>query len=381
LVIARALLPEPVAAQDALSPGHSYGYNILELDLSLVPETAGSALLAEMNSYYLFRIPTAKNAYTGTLAGKNLIVICADNWLPQATSRTAPTYFLWQEGLQFSDVYRPDWYQGMDGKEFALLTGLIPTTLDDETALLWAGEQNTYLPYALGQALSAGGYDCYAFSRDEAHADGYAALGFSHIMECTLSAQETLEQTMPLYLENGPFFAYYVWTDPSCEDALAYLMTQLEAAGQADNTVLCLLTGHEDDDRAQLFLWAQGLSGTVDKPCSELDVTPTLLNLLGLSYDSRFLSGADVLAQNSQVSTANDATPLVSLYGSAYSDWITDAGRYDAQTSTFVLTQDCFASTEAVAEYASSVKDLVYDRYIYTRRAMQMNYFQLVLSF
>ena len=72
LVVARSLLPEPVQAVMATS---IYGYNLLAEEMPPVTETAGSAIIGEMNSYYFSRPATAKNACTGALEGKNLILI------------------------------------------------------------------------------------------------------------------------------------------------------------------------------------------------------------------------------------------------------------------------------------------------------------------
>ena len=36
----------------------------------------------------------------------------------------------------------------------------------------------------------------------------------------------------------------------------------------------------------------------VDKVCSSVDVIPTLLNLLGIEYDSRLYSGKDILSDS-----------------------------------------------------------------------------------
>jgi hypothetical protein len=364
-----------------MAGGYNYGYNLWELDLSLVPETAGSALVAELNGYYLFRTPTAQNSCTGAAAGKNLIVICGENWRPSRTldrTQTPTLYRLWQEGVRFSSVYRPDWYQGMDGREFALLTGLVPTNVEGQTALLWVGEQDISLPYALGNAFHQAGYTCYAYTREEAHRAGYQAMGFDSVEEVTLSAVDVVTQTMETLEENTPFLAYYVWPDSQGEEALSQLLEALKQAGLETDTVVCLLTGDEEEERAQLYLWGAGLGAvTVDTPCSELDVVPTLLNLFGLSYDSRFLSGTDLFAL--RVGTTQTAA-LVSLAGSAYADWVTEAGRYDQADRLFYCTQEGLTESQQTTAYVATVCQSVYDRYVYTRKALTCNYFQLVLE-
>ena len=116
------------------------------------------------------------------------------------------------------------------------------------------------------------------------------------------------------------------------------------------------------------------------KPCSALDVTPTLLNLLGLEYDSRFLSGLDIFSTNEEPGVVRAVTPVVSLYGSAFSDWISDAGYYSSEGSIFRQTADCFRSSAEVSAYVRDVSRLVYDRYIYTRKAMEYDYFRVALG-
>ena len=100
LVGARASLatPEQAAAARMDSWGPE-GYNVLDLALPVSTQTAGSALVAEMDCYYLGRAPTAKNVYTGRLAGQNLILILAENWtVPSLEPKQAPgAYRLWSE--------------------------------------------------------------------------------------------------------------------------------------------------------------------------------------------------------------------------------------------------------------------------------------------
>lgn len=381
LVSARSLLPEPEEVQTAMAV--SYGYNILSLNLSLMPETAGSALIAEMNRYYLFRTPTAKNECTGLLEGKNLILICADSWSPDLSDRNScPTlHRLWQEGIDFTNVYRPDWYQGMDGREFALLTGVVPTNINNKTALIHTGEQHTYFPYSPALALGREGYTALTFYKDENHRPAYEALGFSLLIRSAATDLETAENSLTALLETSPFFAYYVWSGSDGEEALAALMEGLESLGLEDDTVICLLTADTQDQRAHLFLWADGLrSRTASLPCSELDIVPTLLNLFGIGYDSRFLSGRDVFAPAGDTDQASSLTPLVSLYGSAYSDWVTPAGSYIAADSLFWQKGRVLQGTDRITAYVSAVNDLVYNRYVFARRVMENNYFQLALG-
>lgn len=375
LVGGRGLLPEHAEAAEVDTA--EFGYNMLDIAPAAAEETAGSALIAEMNGYYFSRTPSAKNIYTGALAGKNLILICADAWQPALSEGSGGLYDLWCTGVRFSQVYLPEWYQGTDGREFALLSGLMPTSVKGETALSWAGQQDIYLPFALGLVLAGMGYDCRAYIRSQGRQAAYEALGFAQVEICSSSAKDIVTQTMGEYLYETPFFAFYVWDDADGGPALDCLLRTLEAAGRAGDTAVCLLTGDGEAGRGQLYLSGGALAGTAaDKPCSELDITPTLLNLLGAEFDSRFLSGRDVFAGNDQRGTASDVTPLVSLYGSAYSDWVTDAGC--RMNGDFHRQEECFPNRRTAAAYAGAVSDLVYERYIFARRIMENNYFALL---
>ena len=65
------------------------------------------------------------------------------------------------------------------------------------------------------------------------------------------------------------------------------------------------LTGVQDTTRDTsryrntLILWCGEMEEPVmvDTPCSAIDIVPTLSNLFGLEYDSRLLSGRDILAR------------------------------------------------------------------------------------
>lgn len=368
LIAARAALPEPAIPTAAATP--RYGYNILPIDLPIVPETAGSALIAEMNGYYLFRTPTAKHALTGALRGQNLLFVCADSFVPDEETAAR----LEDGGARFSEVYLPDWYQGAEGRDFALLSGLMPTNVYGASALAHAGEQDIYLPYALPRALSAEGYACYADLPDDGLREAYAALGFSHVQARTDTAA-----SLSVRAGSSPFFIYCRLEGSAAGRELTALLDALDAAKLREDTAVCVYTASDEARGARLFLLSGRLADTACAvPCSDLDLTPTLLDLFGVAYDSRFLSGRDVFAPNTDGGTPGDTTPLVSLSGSAYTDWVTDAGGYTAAERAFVPADGARFDGDTAAAYVRAVNELVYDRYVFARRIMENNYFHLV---
>ena len=346
-------------------------YNVLDPERSGLSGTAGSALLAEADSYFLSRSPTAKHDLTGSLAGRDLILILAENWAPETLdpAGTPALYRLWSNGAHFTEMYAPDWYQGADGREFALLSGMTPTTVSGETAMAWTAQQSIRLPYSLAAGLAGAGYTCRAWTADTGREAAYRALGFAGTEAVGLA---DMESKLGELAESGPFFVYWVLEAEDGEPALAQLWRAMEQTGLTQDMAVCLLTGHADPLRGHLFLWGPGLDGrTVSLPCSELDVTATLLDLFGAAYDARFLSGRDLFAP------AEPGPPaLVALYGSAYSGWVSEAGCYSADAEAFFPADGSFDGQQLPDGYVGQMCREVYDRYAYARQVLESNYFQ-----
>ena len=379
LIAARSVLPDPAAP--AFAPAQADEYNILSLTLPAETETAGSGMIGEITAYYLSRQPTAKNALTGVLRGKNLVLICADDWSPVPADRTANPALsrLARESARLTQVWRPDWYQQEEGQLFALLSGLMPTRIRDRSAMTYIGEQNTFLPFALPRALSREGYACRAVAVAPSCAAGMTALGFSETAPADGRSASTIAEELLIALDETqtPGFFFAQWPGDG-EEALSLLLEGIDGTAHRTDTALCLLTADADSERAQLYIWGAGLSGaSSDLPCSELDLTPTLLNLFGVPFDSRLLAGRDVFAPPGAPGTASSLTPLVTLYGSAFSDWVTDIGRYDAAADE--LTASASLSSPRQEEYVRTTSLLCYHRYVFSRRVIESDYFRLLL--
>ena len=357
------------AAMDAYWPTEAY--NVLELDRPQVPQTAGSTLQTELDRWFFSRTPTAKGDYTGRLAGQNLILLLAEDWDPeQADPDSAPGLWrLLREGLRFRDVYAPDWYQGGDGRLFALLAGIVPTSLGDTTALDWAGRQGTWLPFSLGVCLGGMGYDCLAWPGEQGLEQAFSALGFT-VRTGEGSDGEVLDRAVRS-LGSGPFAAFFRLSGTDAEQTMARLWQTLADTGRQGDTLLCLLAGGSEPLRGSLILWSGGMEGGLVScgPCSELDVTATLLDLLGADYDARFLSGRDLLAPD-----GGDVP--VPLGGSAYADWAAQAGSYSAAESRFTPSDSRFSGEQETARYVQQMCRAVYEQYVYMRRAMEGDHFR-----
>ncbi|MCD7770162.1 MAG: sulfatase-like hydrolase/transferase, partial [Oscillospiraceae bacterium] len=184
------------------------------------------------------------------------------------------------------------------------------------------------------------------------------------------------------------------------EYALEYLVNALEEAGIAKDTVIVLtadhypyamsegnvdyyneLTGQDDSERLTsryrntLILWSGSMEEpvTVDTPCSSIDIVPTLSNLFGLEYDSRLLSGRDILASDVEAGEVATNMNVVIFPDSGYGNsWSTAAGTYEASTGTFTPNE----GVEVDDDYVSAVSQLVQERYTYARYLISEDYYR-----
>lgn len=188
---------------------------------------------------------------------------------------------------------------------------------------------------------------------------------------------------------------YYYCYQMELEDALTTMIQKLEETGIADDTVICMTADHypyglEDTetfgnsenyipdlygytpkhcwerDRNALILWSgclehehSGMAREISTPTYSLDVTPTLSNLFGLSYDSRLLVGRDVFS---------DAEPLVMW--SNYS-WVTECGKYDALSGEYFAN----AGYENDSAYVERINQIVTNKINYSTHVVNWDYF------
>lgn len=175
----------------------------------------------------------------------------------------------------------------------------------------------------------------------------------------------------------------YLACNIELDRALELLLKRLEEAGKLDNTVIAIspdhypyglsrenineLAGHEVEGNFELYksafiLWKKGMEPvTVDKPCSSLDIIPTLSNLFGLEYDSRLLMGRDILS---------DSEPLVIFSNRS---WITDKARYNAPAGKVEPL-----AGELPEGYVSEINNVVNQKFQYSALILEKNYYNVV---
>ncbi len=259
-------------AVELSTPAAVSGENRLDIDFAALAQSAQGPE-AQIHSYFADQAATARNDYTGALAGANLILIRTGQWeFPQE---------LTQRGLWCAGHWGNTWGSGED---FAIVTGSMPQTAEHS-------DLDLYQPLSLPQQLLHRGYEAYAYCS----ADGSVLeqLGY----ECTQTEGLTfftlVDRTAGDYLGREAFTVYYELA--SAEDlaaGLELLQQRLASAGQRADTAIVVL-----GDSGWLTLHSSLAGVVVEAPTGPLDVTPTLMNLLGLEFDSRLYFGRDVLTQ------------------------------------------------------------------------------------
>lgn len=233
---------------------------------------------------------------------------------------------------------------------------------------------------------------------------------------------EMMEKTIPEYINSQPFHTYYMtvsghmqynftgnymsaknkeyvkdlpFTEAgkayiACQleldRALEYLLSQLEEAGIADRTLIALsadhypyglndeeiddLSGHEVEKNFELYksafiLYTKGMVPvTIDKPCSSLDIVPTISNLFELEYDSRLLMGKDIFS---------DSEPLVIFSNRSF---ITDKGRYNSLTKEFIPNE----GVKIEEDYVKRISSIIKNKFYYSARILETDYYEKVVE-
>lgn len=186
--------------------------------------------------------------------------------------------------------------------------------------------------------------------------------------------------------------ACYLAANTELEYAVAYLVEKLEKVGQLENTLFVIAPDHypyglekgaydelrgkamEEDDfeiyRNGCLIWSASMKDMeeiefpvkVDKYCSNLDLLPTVSNLMGLSYDSRLFAGRDMLSEEEGIVLFKDRS------------FLTNKVRYNATTGEVFWA-------EGVAEdsiYLEACMELVQNRFYYSAKVLELDYYNRI---
>lgn len=238
------------------------------------------------------------------------------------------------------------------------------------------------------------------------------------------SDYEMIDVTVDDYINNDKFLAYYMtvsghlnyttngncmatrnWEQvkdlPYSHKARAYLATQieldkaigelinkLELAGKLEDTVIVLspdhypygltlselneLSTYERDNTFEkhhtpLLIWSGSMEKPIkiEKPCSSLDVLPTVLNLFGIEYDSRLLIGNDILSNNKeQIVIFSDRS------------FITEKGRYSSVKGIFTPNE----GVEVEENYIEEISKIIYQKFKMSAMILDYDYYRKIFN-
>lgn len=428
-----------------------YGYNVMDIDFESLIANEKNKTIKGMHEYFASVEPSKQNKYTGYFEGKNLIFITLEGFSHKVISEelTPTLYKMANEGFVFNNFYNSLWGGSTATGEYAVVTG---NFYNSAKALEMSAK--TYLPFVLGNMLSAENYKTTAYhnhthtyyTRNKSHPNfGYEWIAVGNGLELPSSSwpnsdYQMAQVTAPTYASKEPFHTYYMtvsghalytWGGNSMarkhklrvadlpysenvkayiacnlevEDMLTELMDQLRAAGTLDNTVFVIAEDHypyalEQSELAELY----GLPDTddffsnfdlyrnfftiystsmeepviVNEPCSAIDILPTVLNLFGLEYDSRLITGTDILSEkpNTVVLNCDDRA-----HGHAW-NWITRYGVYNTRTKEFTPADGVtFASEQAKSDYVSSMNTAVKLMRTNSYKILENNYYKYVFK-
>lgn len=431
--------PEPIV----------YADNIIEIDYNALADTAKNKDIADLYRYVASLTPSKQNEYTGLFEGKNLILITAEAFSKEVidAERTPALYRMATKGINFEDYYQPAWGGSTSTGEFSIITGILP--VNKVASVRQTIGHNMYL--TLGSQLMRLGYESGAYhngsytyyGRNETHMNfGYSKfIGMGNGMEKGVrgcwpeSDDEMFRFIMPEFIESGkPFSLYFMTVSGHCaysragnsmsvknydyfkdmdasetikcyhaanyelELAMEYLISALEDAGIADDTVIVIGADHypyglEDSaawgtdrdylkelygypansvtarDHSALIIWSGCLEDldepiVVSDPVYSLDIVPTLSNLFGVEYDSRLLAGRDVFS---------DAEPLVLWQN--YS-WKTDKGFYDSPSGVFTPAE----GTEIEDGYVERIRSVVRNKFTFAKGILAYDLYGLIFN-
>lgn len=194
----------------------------------------------------------------------------------------------------------------------------------------------------------------------------------------------------------------YLATCIEVDRALETLIQKLDEAGKLDSTLIVAVPDHipyfnadtleelagetfgSSDDlenlkesninfdvyKSSLIIWSASMEEPVqvDKVVGQVDILPTLSNLLGLEYDSRMLDGADALS---------DSEGLV-VFSSRC--WKSDKGFYNRFTGEFTPAEGVTMTEEEQESYVSAMKKLVGYKLDSTELIVENDFYQYVFG-
>lgn len=180
---------------------------------------------------------------------------------------------------------------------------------------------------------------------------------------------------------------YYLAANIDFDLAMEKLVSSLKVANKLDDTVIIISSDHSpyyltdqqinikssiqrnnsfDRNRGSLIIYNSALKKhySIDKYAMNIDVLPTVLNMLGIEYDSRLIIGKDIMASNNEgVVIFPDRS------------WANNKGTYDINSGVFTPYTD-----NVDDKYISKMNQEVYDKFKNSTNLQYTNYYKYIFG-
>lgn len=180
---------------------------------------------------------------------------------------------------------------------------------------------------------------------------------------------------------------YYIAANIDFDLAMEKLISQLESANKLDDTLIVVSSDHSpyyltdyqmnirssvdrsnnfDRNRGSLLIYNSKLPKkySIDKYAMNIDVLPTVLNMLGIQYDSRLIIGKDIMASNNE-----------GLVVFPDRSWVNNTGSYSVSTGTFTPFVD-----NVDDKYVSKINVEVNEKFQVSSSMQYNNYYKYVFG-
>lgn len=274
----------------------------------------------------------------------------------------------------------------------------------------------TYSYYDRNKTMKTLGYEKYLGCRN----------GIEKEMSCKWlpSDIDLMEVTVPKYVNSDHFMSYYISVSghapynfgggnsialknkslvkdlPYSDKVKAYVATQIEfdraverliekldEAGKLEDTVIVITGDHYpytlsidevneissykrdssvEVNRSNLIIWNSAMQDNIkiNKVGSQIDVLPTVLNLFGINYDSRFIVGKDILSDYPGLAVFSDRS------------WVSDKGTYFSKTKKFVPREGVTVDDD----YVSNMNIEVANRFTISGQIINNNIYTKIMG-
>lgn len=176
----------------------------------------------------------------------------------------------------------------------------------------------------------------------------------------------------------------YLATQIEFDKAMEYLIKKLNEKNLLDKTLIVIspdhypyglqketideLAGHTVEENFELYkssliIYTKNMvPEVIDKPCSSLDIIPTISNLLGLEYDSRLLMGKDIFSTTE---------PLVIFQNKSF---ITEKGKFDSTKNIFIPSKDVTVDQD----YIKFIQKIVDNKFYLSSKILEYDYYSKI---